>query len=213
MIAIGEPPATGIEAQVAAARASARRSNVVAVASLLLACVALLSGQRQGVATPQLARAPRAAAAAAPPEKKLDPSREYVTLKELAVFQDQINEGAVGTPEIADGAVTYAKLDVQMKQAVTAATSLVSGEVSWEGKVVRGAGFTCERTSAGHYDLAFDVPFPTNPVVVTVANGYAVCYSPHGQNDKQHVQVHCMSDLLTNVASDYNIAFSFMAVA
>jgi hypothetical protein len=65
-------------AEVASARAAARASTLVSVASLLVAAFALAIN---------LYPTPARGLPAAPTEKYLDASRHYVTLAELAVYQ------------------------------------------------------------------------------------------------------------------------------
>jgi len=83
-------------AEVAAARAIARRSTLVSVASLLVAACAL------AINLQPTARAGAGVHPAVPTEKYLDSDRHYVTLEELAIYQAARRASppaAAGAPE------------------------------------------------------------------------------------------------------------------
>lgn len=141
----------------------------------------------------------------------------YVSLGGLIIQPGQIAEGAVGTQELAAGAVTLANLDADAVAAITAASrasSSIVGEVDESGDVTRGSGFTATRLHQGEYALTFATPFATPPVIVAVAQQYAVCYQPSLSTlGPDQVHIKCMSDLLGNAPSPMNTRFSFYAAA
>ena len=99
-----------------------------------------------------------------------------------AVDAPALADGAVGTRALADAAVTRDKLaddairEIARHSAVQAAS--VVGEVDEAGSVVRGTGFSAARVGTGEFVLSFDEPFLAPPVVVAVAQSYAVCSLP-----------------------------------
>ena len=70
------------------------------------------------------------------------------------------------------------------------------GEVDESANVVRGTGFTAALVSPGEYAVTFSTPFLAPPVVVAVAQQYAICYLPSQTLGLHEVRIKCMSDLL-----------------
>ena len=87
------------------------------------------------------------------------------------------------------------------------------GEIDESGTVVRGTGFSADRLGPGEYALTFAKPFASPPVVVAVAQQYAVCYQPRQALGPESVHIKCMSDLLGSAPSPMNTRFSFYAAA
>jgi len=225
------------QAVLAAARRTARTSNLISAVGLLFSgcalAVSLSVGSSSSYAGARLA-------GETPALKALQPETHYVRLEELAIYQDQIVEGAVGTAELADGSVTKEKLaagavtggsladgsvgfaaleagTIAMIAAEVTNTRTIVGEVH-EDATWRGSGFTVERVRGedgsavyGEYILKFNMAFAEPPVVVPVANSYGVCYCPASKTSTQTVEVHCMSDLLTAAPIHTDMGFNFYA--
>ena len=162
------------------------------------------------------------------------PPVNYVSLGQLVIQAGQLADGVVGSPQLlegavtspklasgavtanalAAGAVTLAKMDADALAAITAASrvsaSLV-GEVDELGDVIRGTGFTVERLGPGEYALTFGTAFAIPPVVVAVAQQYAMCYQPRQELGPDRVRIKCMSDLLGSAPSPMDTRFSFYA--
>jgi len=224
-----QPPGSSLHDEVAAARRSARLSSGVSVAALLLALFALLPDSR-----PSRTASLRADT---PGEKALDPDREYVKLREIAIFQDQIADFAVGTSELADRSVTQPKLAAgavgadqiadgsigfdklsadavaDIASSVGIAGANILGEVDERGNAVgpNADGFTSERSRIGIYQLRFTTAFAKVPVVVVSARGPAMCYCPKDQITRQGAEIHCMAALLSATQSLVSMGFSFYA--
>lgn len=134
------------QAILADARRVARRSNLVSAGALLVSAFAVVlssGGGGGGAAGARLV-------GETPAGKALNPETHYVRLPELAIYQDQIVEGAVGTEELSDASVTAAKL---APGAVTGA-GLAAGSVGYEalegGTIARiAAEVTNSRTVVG----------------------------------------------------------------
>jgi len=91
----------------AAAQLTARRSNLISVASLLFsACAVALSLTLGGGSPSGAAPAQRLVAERAAP-KALNPDAHYVRLEELSIYRDQIVAGAIGTAELGDASVSW----------------------------------------------------------------------------------------------------------
>jgi len=207
----------------------ASRSNpslLMSAAALVLSAVALtnsLSPRGQGLAREL------------PVEKRLSTSREYVTLEQLAIYQDQIADAAIGTLELQDGAVTSAKLAgaavtadkladaavtvekldgavvTELAKQVGGNTGFIVGEADDDGTLLRGTGFTVSRVGTGEYTLNFETPFSARPIVLAVAQSYGKCSLPSQHVRPGSVRVKCMSDLLGSTPVPANTRFSFVA--
>ena len=91
----------------AAAQLTARRCNLISVASLLFsACAVALSLTLGGGSPSGAAPAQRLVAERAAP-KALNPDAHYVRLEELSIYRDQIVAGAIGTAELGDASVSW----------------------------------------------------------------------------------------------------------
>ena len=204
-------------------------STLMSAAALVLSTVALLNSLPSHGGHEALAREP-------PAEKRLAGGMKHVTLTELAVYQDNIAVGAVGTAELQDGAVTTPKLaphsvttaaladaavtldkldgDVSQQLAKLAgSTGLLAGEVDEQGAVVRGGGFRARRGESGEYTLSFAESFAAPPIVIAVAQSYGICYVLSQSVTAAAVRVKCMSDLLGSTPVPANMRFSFFAHA
>ena len=104
--ALESPPCPLDEARAvyAAARRTARTSNLISVASLLFSTCAVALSLTLGGGGPSGAAARLVAERAAP--KALSPEMHYVRLEELAIYRDQIVKGAIGTAELGDASVS-----------------------------------------------------------------------------------------------------------
>ena len=91
------------QAILADARRTARTSNLVSAGALLLSAFAVVLSSGGG-AGPAAAPGARLVGESAAP-KALNPETHYVRLEELAIYQDQIVAGAVGTEELSDASV------------------------------------------------------------------------------------------------------------
>ena len=159
---------------------------------------------------------------------------KHVTLTELAVYQDNIAVGAVGTAELQDGAVSAPKLAPHSVTATALAdaavtldkldgavsrqlaklvgsTGLLAGEVDEQGTVVRGGGFSARRDDTGEYTLSFTESFTAPPIVIAVAQSFGICYVLSQSVTAAAVRVKCMSDLLGSTPVPANTRFSFLA--
>lgn len=166
----------------------------------------------------------------------LNEGARQVTLTELAIYQDNIVENAVGTAQLqngavttsklapmaitssrlADAAVTIGKLDPQVlnhMSALAGIAEIVAGDVNEEGTIVRGKGFASQRISTGEYTLTFEGQFQSAPIVIAVAQSYGVCYVLSQAEAVNTVHVKCMSDLLGSAPIVANTRFSFFAHA
>ena len=109
-------------------------------------------------------------------------------------------------------------MEAEAVAAITRASTAAArvGEVDETGAIVRGTGFRAVRKAEGEYVLKFAAAFPSPPVVVAVAQQYAICYqlssaNHHGAVDE--IRVKCMSDLLGSAPAPMNTKFSFYASA
>ena len=87
------------------------------------------------------------------------------------------------------------------------------GEIDESGTVLRGMGFSSERLNPGEYAVTFTKPFDSPPVVVAVAQQYAICYLPRQALSPFSVHVKCLSDLLSSAPSAMDTRFTFYAAA
>ena len=102
-----QSPLDEAQAFYAAAQLTARRSNLISVASLLFsACAVALSLTLGGGSPSGAAPAQRLVAERAAP-KALNPDAHYVRLEELSIYRDQIVAGAIGTAELGDASVSW----------------------------------------------------------------------------------------------------------
>ena len=205
------------------APAGQRASLLMSSAALLLSAAALLVASGGGHSAAGLGAAPLARSEP-PPLKRLYPDAHYVRLSQLAIYQDQIVDGAVGPDELQDGAVTSAKLaegavtlaslsketTTELAAALSRARQ-VTGEVGETGEAIRGSGYSVERISPGEYSLTFATPFLVPPVVLVAAQSYGVCYLPSQHIGEGAVRIKCMSELLTASPLPANTRFSFVA--
>jgi len=195
-----------------------RRSLFLSAGAFVLSACALLNSVNH------TASAPSIVSEAPPLEKPLAASDGYVRLQQLAVEQANLVGGAVGTLELADKAVTGSKIAdgsipisklngeaIASIARTVAQSDKVVGEVDESANVVRGTGFTAALVSPGEYAVTFSTPFLAPPVVVAVAQQYAICYLPSQTLGLHEVRIKCMSDLLGTAPSAVNTRFSFYA--
>ena len=90
----------------AAAQRTARRSNLISVASFLFSACAVALSLTLGGGSPSGAAAARLIAEQAAP-KALSPDTHYVRLEELSIYRSQIVTGAIGTAELGDASVSW----------------------------------------------------------------------------------------------------------
>ena len=149
-----------------------------------------------------------------------------VRISGLVIQPGELAAGAVGTDVLADRSVTSDKIAegtieashlshaalVSIAERVTRGQSVV-GEVDEVGHIVRGTRFAVERTRVGEYELTFDEPFLSPPVVVAVAQSYGTCYLPPQTIKANGVRIKCLSDLLGNTPQPANTRFSFYAAS
>jgi hypothetical protein len=221
------------QAVYAAAQRTARKSNLVSavcalisIGGALVASLALESGGDRYSGGARLV-GERAAT------KALNPDTNYVRLEELAIYQDQIVAGAVGTPELQDASVTEAKLatgavtgdklaagSVSFSALGELTVAEIAGRVSNERMIVgevkedgswRGSGFSSQRISTGEYRVDFSTEFAEPPIMVAVANSYGKCYANPAKLTTQSVTVICKTDLVTASPIEINMGFNFYA--
>ena len=198
-----------------------RTSLALSASSFVLAACALLVSLRGGGGDLSWDARSRLAAESAA-ERQAAPIS--VSLEQLSIGPTNILDGAVTASALAsnavtgrtlaDGAVSMAKLSGDTIQAVTRAAARATqivGEVDELGSVVRGAGFTSRQVSQGEYELHFTSAFPVEPIVVAVAQQYAICYLPKDSIERSRVRIKCMSDLLGSSPSAVSTRFSFYA--
>ena len=63
----------------------------------------------------------------------------------------------------------------------------------------------------GEYLVKFNTAFAEPPIMVPVADSYGVCYAPRAKVTPQSVEVHCMTDLLTDSPIKSDMGFNFYA--
>ena len=187
-----------------------------------LALVVAINGGTPRTAPPALWGEPEAQPSAAAAVDAIDGN--HVTISGLTISRGQIAAGAVGATALADGVVTARHLaagSVTPEQLSSDAVRTIArnvekgltivGDVDEEGNVVRGGGFTVERTGTGEYVLTFAEPFLAPPVVLAVAQSYGTCYLPAASMGLTTVNVKCLSDLLGAAPMPANTRFSFYA--
>lgn len=95
-----------------------------------------------------------------------------------AVTADKLAVGAVSAETLAAGAVSSAALSdeaISAIQSQVSAGSSIFGEVTEEGVVGRGSGFTAAKISTGQYRIEFEADLAEPAVLVAVANSYGKC--------------------------------------
>ena len=91
----------------AAAQRTARRSNLISVASLLFSACAVALSLTLGGGSPSAAAPTQRLVAERAEPKALTPDTHYVRLEELSIYRDQIVAGAIGTAELGDASVCW----------------------------------------------------------------------------------------------------------
>jgi hypothetical protein len=210
----------------AAAQRTARRSNLISVASLLFSACAVALSLTLGGGSPSAAAPTQRLVAERAAPKALTPDTHYVRLEELSIYRDQIVAGAIGTAELGDASVTAAKLaagavsyssladgTVALIANKVTDTRTIVGAVTLSGlkPIARGSGFSVNRKSQGEYQITFEAPFAEPPIVVAVANSYGKCYALEAEGTLQSVTLICMTDLITASPARTDMGFNFYA--
>lgn len=232
-----EPPMSELDearAALAAAQRTARMSSLISIASLLISGCAFVASISLARAGDGSIRGGTSLVGERPSTKALAPDDTHFRIEELAVYQENIVESAIGTPELQDACVTGAKLasgsvtadkvaagsvsySALTSDAVAQLTRQVSddkaviGAVAEDGTILQGSSFTVQKhSSQGYYTLTFTTTFAAPPVVVAVANTYGTCYCNPAHLTQQTAEIVCKTDLIGSVNA-MDMAFNFYA--